>query len=156
MGERKGEVEGDYSGCWGGKGSCALFPYWSRNSLWISNLMRKYYGREEAFGCDGAEGALSILSANTVISECYGVNAFIKCICPLLIPFINTYTFCHTRLRKDMGSIMQTLVANMEDGENNQRHSNNGLVIVLSLVTSCLRSLKVGLKNNLIFTTLRW
>eukprot|EP00057_Strongylocentrotus_purpuratus_P020172 XP_011674646.1 PREDICTED: phosphoinositide 3-kinase regulatory subunit 4 [Strongylocentrotus purpuratus] len=46
------------------------------------------------------------------------------------------------RLRKDMGSIMQTLVANMEDGENNQRHSNNGLVIVLSLVTSCLRSLK--------------
>lgn len=46
------------------------------------------------------------------------------------------------RLRKDMGSIMQTLVANMEDGENNHRHSNNGLVIVLSLVTSCLRSLK--------------
>ncbi|XP_063965336.1 phosphoinositide 3-kinase regulatory subunit 4-like [Lytechinus pictus] len=46
------------------------------------------------------------------------------------------------RLRKDMGSIMQTLVANMEDGDNSHRHSNNGLVIVLSLVTSCLRSLK--------------
>ncbi|XP_072174440.1 phosphoinositide 3-kinase regulatory subunit 4-like [Diadema setosum] len=46
------------------------------------------------------------------------------------------------RLRKDMGSIMQTLVANMENGENGHRHSNNGLVIVLSLVTACLRSLK--------------
>ena len=59
---------------------------------------------------------------------------------------VRKYLICY-RLQQDMRKIIETLCPADEE-QDKCKDNNNGLVIVLSLVTSCLRTLKVSMQSK--------